>query len=87
MTGEEATRKMQLAPLYDNKIQRRCGLTLLLFADDQVIISNTVDNLQKVAHKLSQITEYGLTISVQKTKSTAFKGRDPIRSKIVITKS
>jgi hypothetical protein len=26
----------------------------------------------------------GLTISVQKTKSMAFKGRDPIRSKIVI---
>jgi hypothetical protein len=27
--------------------------------------------------------EYGLTISVQKTKSMALKGRDPIRSKIV----
>jgi hypothetical protein len=88
MTGEEASRKMQLVPSYDNMIQRRFGLTLLLFADDQVIISNTADNLPKVAHKLSQIiTEYGLTISVQKTKSTAFKGRDPIRSKIVITKS
>jgi hypothetical protein len=57
----------------------------LLFADDQVIISNTEGNLQKAAHKLKQIiTEYGLTISVQKTKSVAFKGRDPIRSKIVI---
>jgi len=57
----------------------------LLFADDQVIIADTEDNLQKAAHKLNQIiTEYGLTISVQKTKSMAFKGRDPVRTKIVI---
>jgi len=36
-------------------------------------------------HKLNQImTEYGLNISVQKTKSMAFKGRDPVRTKIVI---
>jgi len=39
----------------------------LLFADDQVIVADTEDNLQKAAHKLNQIiTEYGLTISVQK---------------------
>jgi hypothetical protein len=39
----------------------------LLFADYQVIISNTEGNLRKAAHKLKQIiTEYGLTISVQK---------------------
>jgi hypothetical protein len=36
-------------------------------------------------HKLKQIiTEYSLTISVRKAKSIAFKGQDPIRSKIVI---
>ena len=41
--------------------------------------------LQRAAHKLNQIiTEYGLTISVQKTKSMAFRGRDPVRTKIVI---
>jgi len=45
----------------------------------------TEDNLQKAAHKLNQIiTEYGLTISVQETKSMAFKGGDPMRTKIVI---
>ena len=27
---------------------------------------------------------YGLTISVQKTKSMAFRGRDPVRTKIII---
>ena len=58
---------------------------MLLFADDHVIIADTEDNLQKAVHKLNQIiTEYGLTISVQKTKSMAFKGRDPVRTKIVI---
>ena len=30
------------------------------------------------------LTKYGLTISVQKTESMAFKGRDPLRTKIVI---
>jgi len=36
-------------------------------------------------HKLNQIiTECGLTISVQKTKSMAFIERDPVRTKIVI---
>jgi len=48
---------------------------MLLFADDQVIIADTEDNLQKAVHKLNQIiTVYGLTISIQKTKSMAFKG-------------
>ena len=37
------------------------------------------------AKRLNQtITEYGLIISVQKTQSMAFKGRDPVRTKIVI---
>ena len=48
-----------------------------------LLLADTEDNLQKAAHKLNQIiTEYGLTISVQKTKSMAFKGRDPVRTKI-----
>jgi len=57
----------------------------LLFTDDQVVLADTEDNLQKAAHKLNRlITKYGLTISVQITKSMAFKGRDPVRTKIVI---
>ena len=44
-----------------------------------------VCNLQRAAFKLNQkITEYDLTISIQKTKSMAFRGRDPVRTKIVI---
>ena len=58
---------------------------MLLLADDQVIIAATEDKLQKAVHTLNQIiTEYGLTISVQKTKWMAFKGRDPVRTKIGI---
>jgi hypothetical protein len=56
---------------------------MLLHADDQDIITDTEDNLQKTAHKLNQIiTEYGLNISAQKTKPMAFKGRGSVRTKI-----
>ena len=70
------------------KLSKNQQLSTLLFADDQVITADTEDNLQKAAYKLNQIvTEYSLTISVQKTKSIAFKGRDPVITKIVITYS
>jgi hypothetical protein len=40
--------------------------------------------LQKAAYKLNpSTTEYGFTISAQKTKLVAFQGRDPFRSKFV----
>ena len=65
-------------------LKKKQQLSALLFADDQVIIADTEDNLQKAAYKLNKIiAEYALTISVQKTKSMAFKGRDPVRTKIV----
>jgi hypothetical protein len=67
------------------KLSKNQQLSTLLFADDQVIIADTEDNLQRARHKLNQIiTQYGLTISVQKTKSMAFRRRDPVRTKIVI---
>jgi hypothetical protein len=57
----------------------------LLFVDDQVVIADREDNLKRAAHKLNQIiTEYGLTISEQKTKLIEFRGRDPVRNKTVI---
>jgi len=60
-------------------------LSTLLFADDQAIMGDTEDKLLKAAHKLNQIiTEYGLTVSVEKTKSMAFRGRDQVRTKIII---
>jgi hypothetical protein len=50
------------------KLSKNQHFSTLLFADNQVIIADTEDNLQKAAHKLNRlITEYGLTVSVQKT--------------------
>jgi len=57
-----------------NLKKKKQQLSTLLFADDQVIIADREDNLQTAAHKLNQIiTEYGLTVSVEKTKFMAFR--------------
>jgi hypothetical protein len=77
--------KWQKQDITGIKLPKNQQLSTLLFACDQVIIADTEDNLQKAAYKLNQIiTKHGLTISVQKTKSMAFKGRDPLRAKIVL---
>jgi hypothetical protein len=48
------------------KLTKIQHLSSLLLADEQVIIADAEDNLQKAAHKLHRpITEYGLTISAQ----------------------
>ena len=68
-----------------NSTSKNQQLLMLLFVDNEVIISNTEDNVQKAVYKLNKITtEHCLTISVQKTKLMAFKGLDPVRSKTVI---
>jgi hypothetical protein len=60
-------------------------LNTILFADDQVVIANSEDNLQRGLHALYQTVQtFGTKISYQKTKIMAFKGTEPIRSKIVI---
>jgi len=47
----------------------------LLFANDQIILSNTKENMQRTSYKLNQIiTARGLTISAQKIKLTTVKG-------------
>jgi hypothetical protein len=56
-----------------------------LHSDDEVIMSDSEDNFQTAIYKLNKIiTDYSLTISTDKSKVIAFKGRDPTRSKIVI---
>ena len=65
---DEIVTKWQKSDITGIKLSKNQQLSMLLFAD-QVIIADTEFNLQKVAHELNQIiTEYGLTISVQKTK-------------------
>jgi transcription initiation factor TFIIIB Brf1 subunit/transcription initiation factor TFIIB len=71
---DEIITKWQKEDITGIKLSTNQHLSTLLFADDQVIIADTEDNLQKAAHKLNRlITEYGLTISVQKTNVMEFK--------------
>jgi len=56
-----------------------------LFADDQFIISDTEDNLQKAVYLLCNICkEYNLEIATKKTKVFDFVGTDHLRTKIII---
>jgi hypothetical protein len=67
------------------KMSNDTKLNTILFADDQVVIANSDDNLQRGLHALHQTVQaFGMKISHQKTKIMAFKGTEPIRSKIVI---
>jgi len=57
----------------------------LLFADDQFIISDTEDNLQKAVYFLYNISkEYNLEIATKKTKVFSFVGKDHLRTKLII---
>jgi len=66
-------------------LKRNLNLNTLPFADDQVIIQNSEDRLQKSVYILNQVSEdYNLKISTDKTKIVAFKGIHLIFSKIEI---
>ena len=52
---------------------------------DQILIESTEDDLQRSIFTLQQIGfEYSVKISLKKTKIMAFKGKSPVRSKIVL---
>jgi hypothetical protein len=60
-------------------------MSIILFADDEVTMSDSEDNLQPAIYKLNKIiVECGVTISTDNSKVTAFMGRDPTGSEIVI---
>ena len=57
----------------------------LLFADDQFIIPDTEDNLQKAAYLLYNISkEYILEIATKKTEVFGFVGTDHLKTKTII---
>ena len=65
--------------------RRNIYLNKLLFADDQVIIRDSEDKLQKSVYILNQMNkDYNLKISTDKTKIMGFKGKHLVRSKIEI---
>jgi hypothetical protein len=69
-----------LAHLANNK--RSLGSTVLnviLFADDQIIFSESEYDLQTAVHQLQVITNsYNLEILTKKTKVVAFEGKHPV---------
>jgi hypothetical protein len=56
-----------------------------VFADDQIIIQETEDELQRSIFYLNNICKsYNLKSSINKTKTMAYKGKYPVRTKIAI---
>lgn len=81
---DEVTRQWQIN-LKSNFNINKDYLNTLLFADDQVIFSNSEDNLQRALYNLNIIAkEFNLNISLKKTKVMGFKGKTPIRLKIIL---
>jgi len=66
-------------------LKRNLYLNTLVFADDQVIIHDSKDKLQKSVYTLNQKSkDYNLKISMAKTKIMAYKGKHLVHSKIEI---
>ena len=70
-----------------NPISRE-GITLstsikintLFFVDDQIIIADTEDNLQRGVFSLQNTTEnFGMEMSSEKSETMALLGQDPVR--------
>ena len=77
--------RIWLQKLKTSKYFKELIFTTLLFADDQFIISDTEDNLQKAVYLLYNISkECNLEIATKKTKIFGFVGTDHLRTKIII---
>jgi len=74
-----------LQKLKTSKYFKELIFNTLLFADDQFIISDTEDDLQKAVYLLYNISkEYNLEIATKKKKVFGFFGTDHLRTKIII---
>jgi hypothetical protein len=53
----------------------------MLFADDQVLVAKSEDDLQYSLRNLNKIaSEFSMEINAEKTIVMAFRGMEPIRS-------
>jgi len=67
------------------KNNNRKLVTMILYADDQILMATSEDDLQTMAHHLNLIArKYKMTISSTRTKSMAMWGNHIQRVKIVI---
>jgi hypothetical protein len=61
-------------------------IDLILFADDQVLLAKSEDELRYNVMKLNQVLQsYDVKISTDKTKAMAMEGRQVRRVKIIIS--
>jgi hypothetical protein len=57
----------------------------MLFADDQVLLAKSEDDLQYSVHNLNKTaSKFSMEINVEKTIVMAFRGMEPVISKICI---
>ena len=71
-----------IAEIKTSKYFKELISNTLLFADDQFIISDTEDNLQKAVYLLYNISkEYNLEIATKETKVFDFIGTDQPKNK------
>jgi hypothetical protein len=62
------------------------NLDILLFADDVILFANLEDDLQHSRYQFKLTAEkFSTKISTDKTKVTAFKGRNTFSAKSVFT--
>ena len=67
------------------QLNNRKLVNTILYADDQILMDTSKDNLQTMAYHLNLIArKYKMTISSTKTKSMAMWGNQIQRVKIVI---
>jgi len=77
--------RIWLQKIKTSKYFKELIFNTLLFADDQFIISDTEDNIQKAVYLIYNISkEYNLEIATKKTKVFGFVGTDNLRTKIII---
>jgi hypothetical protein len=77
--------RVWLEKLKLSKYFKELNFNTLLFADDQLIIADTEDNLQRAVYLLNNTSkEYNLEIATKKTKVFGFVGTNHLRTKIVI---
>jgi hypothetical protein len=67
-----------------NILAKNIILNTYLRKDDQIIVANIKDELQRAAHALKNIaTKYNLKISVDNAKAMTMKGKMDVTTKIV----
>jgi len=77
--------RIWLQKLKTSKYFKELIFNTLLYADDQFIIYDTEDNLQKTVYLLYNISkEYNLEIATKKMKAFDFVGTDHLRTKVII---